>query len=142
MNSDSEYKNITFFFILSNQWIDTHMMGLIFTHLACFYRTPFESIIVVLLSFFLFAFVLSCPLIYGFWLPLWHLLTFFLFIIFTINIPKKWIFCKSVLMYFIFNIAVFRCKPNPCYNGGICADLGYSYKCSCKKPYSGKRCQG
>jgi len=45
-------------------------------------------------------------------------------------------------MYFIFNIAVFRCKPNPCYNGGICADLGSSYKCSCKKPYSGKRCQG
>ena len=56
--------------------------------------------------------------------------------------PQKWIFCKSVFMYFIFNIAVFRCKPNPCYNGGICADLGNSYKCSCKKPYSGKRCQG
>jgi hypothetical protein len=65
-----------------------------------------------------------------------------LFLLHSIEFEFKWIFCKSVLMYFIFNIAVFRCKPNPCYNGGICADLGYSYKCSCKKPYSGKRCQG
>jgi hypothetical protein len=33
-----------------------------------------------------------------------------------------------------------HCSPNPCLNGGTCADRGTSFTCSCVPPWSGFRC--
>jgi hypothetical protein len=33
------------------------------------------------------------------------------------------------------------CNPNPCQNGGTCADLVADYRCSCPNGYTGKNCE-
>ena len=33
------------------------------------------------------------------------------------------------------------CTPNPCQNGGTCADLVADYRCSCPNGYTGKNCE-
>jgi len=34
-----------------------------------------------------------------------------------------------------------RCAPNPCYNGGLCADLNPGFKCTCPPAYTGIHCE-
>ncbi|XP_017338655.2 hyaluronan-binding protein 2 [Ictalurus punctatus] len=35
-----------------------------------------------------------------------------------------------------------ECDPNPCYNNGVCENDGDGdFKCSCPRPFKGKRCQ-
>lgn len=33
------------------------------------------------------------------------------------------------------------CNSNPCYNGAICIDYGYSFACQCAAGWTGSRCQ-
>lgn len=38
-------------------------------------------------------------------------------------------------------LAINRCHPNPCYNGGMCHDHRADYECICADGFMGKTCQ-
>ena len=42
---------------------------------------------------------------------------------------------------FLFLIDTNDCDPNPCQNGGLCADNVGSYTCTCADGYEGDNCE-
>lgn len=36
------------------------------------------------------------------------------------------------------DVDINECEPDPCQNGGTCADLTDSFKCICQSGYTGK----
>ena len=53
----------------------------------------------------------------------------------------QWIFPKEIEGASVGCPRTAQCKPNPCQNAGVCADLWYNYECACQRPFLGKNCQ-
>ncbi len=48
----------------------------------------------------------------------------------------------NICTLIMFNTSVEVCDPNPCQNNGVCKILeSGGFKCICKEPYFGKKCQ-
>lgn len=44
-------------------------------------------------------------------------------------------------LLFYLSIPDSSCASVPCYNGGTCRDMVYTYECQCPDGYSGGRCE-